>query len=116
MMRFILPAALGLITVAGAACSTSDSSGLSCQGAGANASVSATGSLAFTPNAVTITAGQSVCWQNTGSVSHTVTADGGSFASPLDPSQTFTRTFATAGTFPYHCTIHAGMVGTVTVN
>lgn len=28
---------------------------------------------------------------------------------------TFAHTFATAGTFPYHCTRHSGMTGSVTV-
>ena len=29
---------------------------------------------------------------------------------------TFSHTFNTAGSFPYHCNIHAGMTGTVVVN
>jgi plastocyanin len=33
----------------------------------------------------------------------------------MNPGATFTRTFPSAGTFQYHCTIHPGMVGTVTV-
>jgi plastocyanin len=28
---------------------------------------------------------------------------------------TYTRTFTTAGAYPYHCTIHPGMAGSVTV-
>jgi plastocyanin len=28
----------------------------------------------------------------------------------------FSRLFGTTGTFPYHCAIHPGMVGTVTVH
>jgi plastocyanin len=37
--------------------------------------------------------------------------DSGSVA----PGGTFSMTFPTAGTFPYHCGIHPNMVGTVTV-
>jgi plastocyanin len=31
------------------------------------------------------------------------------------PGGQFSFAFQTAGTFPYHCTIHPGMVGTVVV-
>jgi plastocyanin len=31
-------------------------------------------------------------------------------------SGTFTVTFATAGTYNFHCSIHAGMTGVVTVH
>ena len=34
---------------------------------------------------------------------------------PIAPGGTFSRTFSSAGTFPYRCTLHPGMVGTVTV-
>jgi len=48
--------------------------------------------------------------------SHTSTADGGDWRSgTIAPGGTFTTTLQTAGTFTYHCTIHPGMVGTVTV-
>jgi copper binding plastocyanin/azurin family protein len=33
----------------------------------------------------------------------------------IAPGGTFPRTFSSAGTFQYHCTIHPGMVGTVNV-
>ena len=82
------------------------------------ASVSAT-NYRFTPSTVTVTAGQSVTWTNgTTDTPHTVTADGGSFDSGnLDPGLSYTHTFTTPGTFPYHCQYHQnlGMVGTVVV-
>lgn len=34
----------------------------------------------------------------------------------ITPAGTFQHVFATAGTFPYHCTLHAGMTGTVIVD
>jgi plastocyanin len=47
---------------------------------------------------------------------HTVTFDDGSADSGnLAPGSTFDHTFATAGTFAYHCAIHSSMHGTVTV-
>ncbi len=87
-----------------------------CSGSGAAATISATEAPIFSPAAATIAAGQSVCWQNTSSLVHTVTAnDGSSFNGSLGSAGTFTHTFAAAGAFPYHCTIHEGMVGTITV-
>jgi plastocyanin len=33
----------------------------------------------------------------------------------LAAGATFSQTFTTAGTFPYHCNIHSNMHGTITV-
>jgi plastocyanin len=106
------------LVVAMAACGGSSSTGVgSCGQSGANANVNATDTKVFSPNGTTITHGQSVCWQNNGTVSHTVTSnDATSFNSPLAPGQTFVQTFPAAGSFPYHCTNHPTMTGTVTVN
>jgi outer membrane biosynthesis protein TonB len=71
--------------------------------------------LAFTSNP-TIAAGGSVTWTNQDGEAHNVVASDGSFISPLiDPGTSYTRTFPSAGTFPYLCSLHAGMSGTVTV-
>ena len=109
---------IGLVVTAGlfaaAACSSSEPS-LECDANGAAATISTTGSNAFSPANVTIQAGETLCWRNSTTTSHTVTADGGAFDSALPANSTFVRDFTTAGVFPYHCEIHAGMVGTVTV-
>lgn len=73
---------------------------------------------AFTPPTVTISAGQSVEWIFQDANPHTVTADDDSFSSPktgLANAKTFSHTFATAGTYKYHCYIHPQMLGTVVV-
>jgi len=68
-----------------------------------------------TPN-VTIAAGQSVVWTNTGAQTHTVTADDGSFDSgDIASGGTYSLEFDTPGTFTYHCTPHPWMKATVTV-
>ena len=70
----------------------------------------------FGPAQLDALPGDTVQWENVSERTHTVTADDGSFSSgDLGSSQTFSRLFATAGTFAYHCTIHAGMVGVIDV-
>ena len=73
----------------------------------------------FSPATLTINVGDSVTWTNNASQTpHTATADGGSFDSGnLDPGQSYTHTFSSAGTFAYHCQYHQsqGMVGTIVV-
>jgi plastocyanin len=71
---------------------------------------------AYAPNPVVVAVGGTVSWTNNDSKTHTSTADGGEWSSgPIAPGGTFNMTFASAGTFPYHCAVHPGMVGTVRV-
>ena len=89
----------------------------SCTGAGASATIDATGSLTFNPSAATIMAGQKVCWVNNSGIAHTVTSDNSGFTGGSLPNgSTVVVTFAAAGSYPYHCSIHpATMTGTITV-
>lgn len=79
--------------------------------------VAATDELVFDPPTITVSAGTTVEWENTGTFPHTVTPDGHSLWSDTDlaAGATFSQTFNNVGTFPYVCTVHAGMVGTVIV-
>ena len=71
---------------------------------------------AFQPVALTVPVGTTVTWTNSGARPHTVTADGAAFGSgTLTGGATYAFTFATAGTFAYHCAIHSSMTATVTV-
>jgi len=69
----------------------------------------------FTPAATNVTVGATVTWTwAQGAVDHNVTFDDG----PKSATQStggYTRVFGTAGTYPYHCTIHPSMTGSVTV-
>ncbi len=76
---------------------------------------SALTTTAFSPSPLRLAVGNSVTWINNDHITHTSTADGSAWHSVLAPGRTFTRTFTTAGSFPYHCTIHPGMVGTIEV-
>jgi len=72
--------------------------------------------MSFSPVNLSIAVGTTVTWTNNDYTTHTVTSDGGLFDSGnLGAGKTYSKQFATAGTFPYHCTIHAGMTGTITV-
>lgn len=76
----------------------------------------AQGGNAFGANPLTVGIGTSVTWINSDSVSHTSTSDIGAWDSGLiRPGGQFTFTLATPGTFPYHCVIHPGMTGSITV-
>jgi plastocyanin len=75
------------------------------------------GSFVFIPQALTINVGQTVRWTNNHTFNHTVTEDALLFDSgTLLPGQTFSFTFNAAGVYPYHCSIHLSMTGTITVN
>lgn len=71
---------------------------------------------AYDPKEITVKAGDTVTWVNQDAPKHDVVADNGEFKSGLfDKGQSFSFTFANAGTYPYHCSIHPGMTGTVIV-
>ena len=75
------------------------------------------GNRAFTPDDVDISVGTTVTWTNTDSVAHTSTSNASGWDSgTIAPGRRFSFTYQTAGTFPYHCAIHPGMVGTVVVH
>lgn len=82
------------------------------------ATVAATVNLAFNPSTVTVAPGGTVTFAF-GAVGHTVqfTPATGAPANitAVSSDTSITRTFATAGTYAYHCTVHPGMTGTVVV-
>ncbi|HET7613503.1 MAG TPA: plastocyanin/azurin family copper-binding protein [Gemmatimonadaceae bacterium] len=83
------------------------------------ATVEARPTLVFTPGNLTITAGETMTF-SFGSVGHDVTFDNRVAATPADipganANKSVQRTFAVAGVYQYHCNIHPGMAGTVTV-
>lgn len=72
--------------------------------------------FAFNPNSLTVKVGTTVTWVNKDSTTHTVISDNGAFTSgDLSPGSNYTYTFNNTGTYPYHCSIHPSMTGTVTV-
>jgi plastocyanin len=72
--------------------------------------------FAFDPADLTVHVGDTVTWTNQDGATHTATADGGAFdTGNIGGGSSKQVTFSTAGTFPYHCSIHASMHGTITV-
>src|SRR5919107_2681467 len=70
----------------------------------------------FEPANAAIQPGDTIMWVNEGNTPHTVTADDGSFDSgTLQPGESYSHTFQSAGMVPYHCSIHPFMTGSVTV-
>ena len=71
----------------------------------------------FSPANLTVKVGKTVTWVNKDTVTHTVTSDGSSlFDSGFMPTgATFQFSFTTAGTYPYYCTVHPFMKGTIVV-
>ena len=71
----------------------------------------------FGPATTYVNVGGAVTWTNGTDASHTVTSDSGSelASSTIAAGATFSHTFATAGTFSYHCTIHPYMTAKVVV-
>ena len=73
--------------------------------------------MSFSPSTITVSAGTTITWTNNDAMTHTVTADDNSFNSGnIAPGSKFSKVFATAGSFTYHCSIHPGMKGTAVVN
>lgn len=125
-----LAGAGGLILALATACSSSGSSAKGASG-GATAGTSATtsqsapagqpatitiASFTFT-GPLTVSPGATVTVTNTDTADHTVTADGaGTFNVQAPGGKTVTFTAPTTpGTYPYHCSIHPQMHGTLIV-
>lgn len=73
---------------------------------------------AFSPSVITVPKGSTVTWTNMDSVGHTVIEtdnQAGPHSGTVAPGKTYAFTFASAGSYHYHCSIHPDMTGTVIV-
>jgi plastocyanin len=71
---------------------------------------------AFTPASITVPVNTTVKWTNKDGTAHTVTSTAGVFDSGnIANAGAFSYQFTSAGTYPYKCTIHSGMTGSVIV-
>jgi plastocyanin len=137
-MRKTLVAVVALTALAGAACSsdggdsgstgaTGGTGATSASGCTADNAVDLTGDdpfvvtiqdLAFTPDCFAAASASSITIENKDSVTHTFTIDGTQVDVSIDGGDTFNGESAglDPGTYPFHCTIHSSMTGTVIVS
>jgi plastocyanin len=102
------------------ACGSSSSSPSSPSPTAADVTIQIQGNLgsnSFAPNPTTMRVGQTVAWHNADTIAHDSTQDNGRFQTgTLSAGATSSPiAMSTAGTFTYHCAIHPGMIGTLTV-
>jgi plastocyanin len=72
--------------------------------------------LKYAPATVTVSAGTTIRWVNQDTMIHTVTSTAGKWDSGnLQPGASWSMRFDEAGTYPYLCTPHPFMTGTVEV-
>jgi len=72
--------------------------------------------FSFEPGAITAKVGQVIAFTDTGSAPHNATLDAGGCATrTLQSGQSDGLVFATAGSYPFHCSVHPQMKGTITV-
>ena len=70
----------------------------------------------FNPHSITIKAGTTVTWTNKDDIPHALAATDRSFKSKtLDTDDRYAFTFTAPGTYPYFCSLHPRMTGTIVV-
>jgi plastocyanin len=88
-------------------------------GGGSSNAVDAVGTSAWSPSHIVVSVGGTVTFRNGSSTVHNVRFDQVAQGHPDDvpdfAAAAKVVTFGVAGTFPYHCGIHPGMVGEVVV-
>jgi plastocyanin len=86
-------------------------------GGGSTSSSITVGDNFFDPAQTTVPVNTTVTWTWAGGQPHNVTFANSSISGSGDKTSgaTFTKAFASAGTFSYSCTLHGGMNGTIIV-
>lgn len=70
----------------------------------------------FNPQSITVAAGSTITFTNTGKATHTASSTTGAFdTGRLSAGQSKSATLNTAGTYAYVCQIHESMTGTIVV-
>ena len=120
MKRILTISTAALVVAFAAGCGSSSSSPTSPTGTAADVTIQIVGdrgNASYNPSPTTMRVGQTVAWRNADTIAHDSTQDNGRFQTgTLSAGATSSAiTMSAAGTFTYHCTIHPGMVGTITV-
>lgn len=79
--------------------------------------VKQTDDLVFSPASLSVKVGDIVGFTNSGAIPHNVTFQYAGIASPtMNRGASFLVKFTSPGTYPYICSLHLGMAGTITVS
>ena len=117
-MRFALVGACAVAAIGVFAACKEPSGGNTCASVG-GVPVDAKDNQTFDPTPVTVQPTHKVCWQNLGTLTHSITADdliADSIDITLPPDYTYSKSWGTTGKdFHYHCRFHVGMTGLVQV-
>lgn len=75
-------------------------------------------SNSFSPNPDSVLVGQTVSWHNNDTLTHHIVADNSSWDAGVvvAGATTAPKQMNTTSSFPYHCSIHPTMVGTLVVH
>jgi plastocyanin len=72
--------------------------------------------FSFTPVAISVPVGSTITWTNRDDVPHNIVSTERKFKSPiLDTEEQFSHRFDAPGSYPYFCSLHPRMTGTVVV-
>ncbi len=72
--------------------------------------------MAFTPQDLLVKVGTKITWTNNDGFAHHVLGNnGGPDSGILAAGASYSYTYTTVGSFPYHCSIHPSMTGSVTM-
>ncbi|MDA8294639.1 MAG: cupredoxin domain-containing protein [Actinomycetota bacterium] len=113
--RVAAAAALATVGILATACSSSPARDAA---AGSGRPTITISSFAYHPATLTVRPGAHVTVTNTDAVAHTLTSRSGAFNTGLiQPGQSVTIVAPTKdGTYPYYCTVHQFMTGTLVVS
>jgi plastocyanin len=117
----LLTVVLAVLALSGLSCGGDDNNPMNPGGGGgANVTITITGmngASSFSPSPDTVNVGQTVAWHNADATTHTATANGAAFNTGNIGGGKTSAPIAmnTAGSFPYHCSIHPTMTGTLVV-
>ena len=68
----------------------------------------------FMPANANVVVGQEITFDNQDNARHSITADDGSFQTETVKKAKSTFTVTKAGSYPFHCSVHSYMTGTIT--
>jgi len=73
--------------------------------------------FSFNPSSISVSKGTTVVWTNKDPMGHTITVDSGNGPASglLKSGDTYAYTFASSGSYGYHCSVHPSMRGMVVV-